>query len=375
MKQKIFIIAGEPSGDQHAADLVKHIWQINPNVEINGIGGDNLQQIGVNLMYHLSEFAVLGIGEVIKHLPFIFKAQKAIQEELKKAYTTVILVDYPGFNLRIARMAKKMGLKVIYYISPQLWAWGEKRVKKIRQYVDLMLVLFQFEVDFYRKHGIKAKFVGHPLIDQIQLRLSEEAFRKQYGIPAERPIIGIFPGSRKMEVENLLPVMLEGARKVAAQHDFQVVISKAAQLPNALFAPFIQDRDLIVVEGDSHHLMKYSHVAVVASGTATLEMGILQTPMVVVYKVAPLTYWLGKMLIKVKNIALVNIVAGQQIVPELIQHQVTADNIAAELENFIADEAKYRQTKAQLTAIKPKLGSAGASAKAAQEILSFLQIQ
>lgn len=370
------IIAGEISGDQHAADLVAELKKMQPQWHFEGIGGEELKSQGVTLHYHLSQLAVLGFAEIIKHLPFIRKVLKHLREELSKGIDAVILVDYPGFNLRVAKIAKALGIPVIYYISPQLWAWGEKRVEKMRRHVDLLLVLFQFEVDFYKKHNITAEFVGHPLVDQIDVQVSETEFRDKHQLPPGKPIIGILPGSREMEVRELLPVMITIARNVGEKYDALPVIGKAGQLAESIYDPILKENsDIPVVDQDTHGLMKYAYTAMVASGTATLETGYLRTPMAVLYKVAPFTYQLGKILIKIKNIALVNIVCGKTVVPEFIQKDITVSGISAALNRYFSDKDHYNQIKKELAAVQEALGEKGASIRAAEKINTFLSDQ
>ncbi|MCB0262260.1 MAG: lipid-A-disaccharide synthase [Calditrichaeota bacterium] len=370
---KILIIAGEASGDKHAADLILELQRSHPEIEFTGIGGDDMQRTGAHLIYHIRQLAVLGITEIIKHLPFIRQVQRDIVSEMKKGVDATILVDYPGFNLRIAKLAHEAGIPVIYYISPQLWAWGEKRVEKVRKYIDLLLVLFRFEVDFYANHGINAEFVGHPLVDQVQISQSETDFRNQNAIEPGQQILGLFPGSREMEVRKLLPVMVAVASKIRDQFGAIPVIGKASQLPDELYHEVIKSNDIKIVEGKSHQLMRYSYATMVASGTATLEMGFLQTPMVVLYEVSPITYWLGRFLVKIDKIALANIVAGEKVVPEFIQKEITTDAVSAAIARYFTDQKYYDDVKSRLSIIKDALGEPGASLRAAKQISMFLK--
>ncbi len=372
-KGKILIVAGEASGDHHAADLVKAIKKNNPQLDFIGVGGDAMRAAGVDLLYHISQLAFLGFAEIIKHLPFILKVLKTIKTELQQDTRAIILVDYPGLNLRIARIAKKMKVPVIYYISPQLWAWREKRIAKIRRFVDLLLVIFRFEVEFYKKHNITAHFSGHPMVDQIRIQQTESEFRKANNLPTDKPILGIFPGSREMEVKNLLPVLLESAAKIRREFDCLPVIGCAPQLSESLYDKLRENYPGIpAIRSQTHQLMHFSHCAMVASGTATLELGYLQTPMVVLYSVSPLTYRLGKMLIKINNIAMVNIVLGKTVVPELIQENITVENIVSEIGRYFAEPGYHNIIVAELGAIKTVLGDRGASQRAADKITAFL---
>ncbi|HQV30925.1 MAG TPA: lipid-A-disaccharide synthase [Calditrichia bacterium] len=375
-KPKILIVAGEVSGDHHAADLVAAIQARSGNrYQFLGIGGDTMRGHGVELLYHISDMAFLGIAEIIRHLPFIKQVKRDLQTEMKKGVEAVILVDYPGFNLRVARDAAELGVPVIYYISPQLWAWGQKRVEKVRRYVDLMLVLFRFEKDFYAGHGIEAAFVGHPLVDQIRPEENDRAFREEHGIPEGRRILALLPGSRKMEVAKLLPIMAESARQLCEEYDVLPIIGKSSQLPQALYDEVLpKDREWQTVTGQTHRLMQHAYLAMVASGTATLETGFLQTPMMVCYAVAPLTYYFGRMVIKIPNIALANIVLGKAAVPEFIQKDLNVPNLVRGAGRFLRDEGYYRSVREDLKGIREALGEPGASQRAAAEIVEFLDI-
>ncbi len=370
MSRTILIVAGEASGDQHGGHLVRALKVHMPDVHLMGIGGDQMAAAGVELMYHISDFAVLGISEVIRHIPFFHRVLNELRDRLAGDIEAVILIDYPGFNLRLARIAHQAGKKVIYYICPQLWAWGERRVKKMKRYVDLALVIFDFEKSFFERYGIAAEWVGHPLVDQLErVRVSKEEFVKQNALPPEKPILALLPGSRTQEVKHLLPVMME---TVTPFHErFSVVVGKASTVPEGVYQAYVK-KGIHLLEGQTHPLMKHADVAVVASGTATLELGYFTTPMIVVYKVSPLTYWLGKHLVKIDNIALVNIVAGERVVPELIQNHAQPERIRTEIERFVSDRAYYFNTKHQLEVIRKKLGPPGASDRAAQKIAEFL---
>ena len=375
-EEKILIIAGEASGDRHAADLVQKLKDILPGAKFYGIGGDAMAARGVELFYHIQQMAFLGFVEVLRHLPFIKKVFRFLEQWMKSNQPrAVILVDYPGFNLRLAKIAKKLGIPVVYYICPQLWAWGEKRVEKIRRFVDLPLVIFQFEADFYARHGIRAVFVGHPLLDEIQLTLSEEAFRKRYDLNSQNPVIALLPGSRPNEINTLLPELAEVVKRVSKRFKTEWVLGKAPAISSDFYREMLKSFPvrIKIVENDVHHLMRYARVAIVASGTATLETGFLGTPMIVLYRVSPLTYLIGKKLVKIKNIALVNIVARKTIVPELIQHEVKADIITSELERYFTDEKYYKATKQKLSRIRNILGEPGAAERAAQEIATLIE--
>ena len=372
---KFLIIAGEPSGDRHGADLVAALKELNPDASFYGIGGEEMAREGVELLYHLEQMAFLGFAEIIKHLPFIFKVLGNLKHWMAaNKPAAVILIDYPGFNLRLARIASRIDVPVVYYICPQLWAWGRNRVEKMRRFVDLLLVIFKFEEDFYREYNIPSKFVGHPLIDEIKISVSSADFRKKHNLHPQNPIIALLPGSRLNEVKKLLPIMVEATVEFEQSGAVEIVVGKSSSVPLAVYEHIINGRSsLHIVERDTHHLMKHAHVAIVASGTATLETGYLGTPMIVVYTVSPITYRIGKMLVKIKNIALANIVSGKQVVPELIQKDVTVGNIIRELDKYFRDASYYEEVQTSLKMIPEKLGPPGAAKRAAREIVTFLE--
>lgn len=373
-KTKILIIAGEASGDRHAADLVAALKKELPSAEFSGIGGDHLAAQGVHLLYHIREMAFLGFTEVIRHLPFIrrvFRHLKTwMQQEKPRA---VILIDYPGFNLKLAKLARQLNIPVIYYICPQLWAWGEGRVKKIQKYVDLPLVIFKFEETFYARRGIRAHFVGNPLVDQLQVTMGEAEFRRRYHLSGDKKIMALLPGSRLNEVRHLLPLMLESYRQFRDREQFEWVIGKSDTIGTDVYREFLADvPEIRMVEGHIHGLMRYAYLALVASGTATLEIGYFQTPMIVLYRVSPLTYFIGKQLVKIDKIALANIVCDKHVVPELIQDQARPEKIVALIDKYVRDANYYQNVRRELGRIREVLGPAGASLRAARMIAEFL---
>lgn len=373
MKKKLLIVAGEMSGDRHAADLVIALRKGDPDLEFVGIGGDQMRKAGVVLLYHISQLAFLGFVEIIKHIPFIRKVFSEIKKVALKGLDAAILVDYPGFNLRLARILKKMKIPVAYYICPQFWAWGESRIRRFRKYVDLPLVIFQFEEAFFERHGVKAYFVGHPLVDQIPKAVDEFEFREAHQIASDKKVLGLFPGSREIEVRKMLPVMVESVEILGNSVDMVAVIAKAPHLSIRLYEEYLRNRPgFKVIDSDTHRLMAISYAALVASGTATLELGYLQTPSVVMYALSPITYWLGRRVVKIKNIALANIVLGKTVFPELIQREANAGNIVNALNRLFNDERYYKETKRELSRIKNILGKSGATERASQLIISFL---
>lgn len=372
-KQKtLLVIAGEPSGDAHAAALIEQLRKVYGDLRIFGIGGEALAATGMEQLYHIKEMAFLGLSEVIKHLPFIRRVQTDLLDRAEKEKpAAAILVDYPGFNLRMARLLKKRGIPVIYYISPQLWAWGKRRVKKIQRYVDKMLVVFPFEVRFYQEHGINAEYVGHPLVDKHAALAPEKT--KQ--IDPRRVTIGLLPGSRRQEVENLLPLMVKTARILHQEKKIhQAEIVKVEHLEKALYDNCLTAHDtfITITEKPLYAALPDYDAVFVASGTATLETGYYGVPMIIVYRVSKLTYFLARYLIKIDSIGLVNIVAEKKVVSELIQNEFTPQIAAQEMEYLLIPE-KNREIRKELAGIRTKLGDPGASYRAAKAVNNFLQ--
>ncbi len=367
---KLIIIAGEVSGDIHGGELVAELVKQNSDIELSGIGGDRMIEHGFQTIYHIREMAFLGIGEIIKHLPFIRKVFRTLVEHVKEVKPdAVVLIDYPGFNLRFAKAMYKLDIPVIYYISPQLWAWGKRRVKKIRKFVDKMLVVFPFEVDFYKKHGIKAEYVGHPLIDQYhdidQVKKSQKN---------DKMILGLLPGSRKHEIEQLLPDMLETAKILFDQGEIgKTLIAKVDNISENIYLNLINSKYSFAELSVKPTAEFYNSldVAITKSGTSTLETAYFQVPFIIVYRVSKLTWFLGNLLVKLDSIGLANIVAGKKIAEELLQNDFTPDKAAGLISGLLEFDTNKKKRK-ELQIIKEKLGEQGASKRAAGIILKFI---
>ncbi len=365
----VMIVTGEASGDHHGALVLQALKQRFPDLRCCGIGGDELQRAGMRLLYHCRHLAVVGLFEVLAHAPHILRAYKTLRREIKTAPPDLIIfIDYPGFNLRMAAFAKQCGVPVLYYISPQVWAWGQGRAKKIARIVDTMAVIFPFEVPFYNKVGLNAHFVGHPLMDQPMQLLNRTEALQRFGLNDTRPIVGMLPGSRTGEIKRLLPPMLGAAERIHKKYPHAQFILPAAPglnhdhisaAANALQAT------VRVVTGDFYNAVNCCDIALVTSGTATLQTALLGKPMIIVYRISPLTYLLGRMLIKVPYIGLANIVAGSMVAPELIQHNATADRIADEALALLGDDKRRNEIKKQLNTVKQTLGNPGASDRVA----------
>lgn len=370
MGKRVMMIVGEASGDLHASGVVREMKKLDPEVEIYGIGGDKMAAEGFRLIYHIREVNVMGFVEVIRHLPTIRAVSFTLEQIIRlKRPDVLVLVDYPGFNLRFAKIARKHGIRTVYYISPQVWAWHRSRVKQIKKLVERMLVIFPFEVPIYEKEGVPVEFVGHPLLEVVESTMEDRHFRKRFGLDADKPILAVLPGSRRQEIDSILPAMLSAARAVARERNMQVVIGVAPTLDEGYFRTMHGTDTIPLVRGATYDLMHHAAFALVTSGTATLETAMFATPMVVVYKTSWLTYLIGRLLIRVKNIGLVNIVAGRTIVPELVQHSANARGLAETMMSLLGDEERLDRMRQDLSKVRDLLGSPGASKRVADRVL------
>ena len=367
------VIAGEASGDMHAAGVVRELKRAVPSIDVFGMGGDGLALEGMDLTVHMTHMAFMGFVEVVRHMRTILRVQQALEQQLDlRKPDVVLLVDYPGFNLRFAQIARRRGIPVLYYISPQVWAWHRGRVRKMKHLIDKMHVIFPFEVDIYVRAGIPVEFVGHPLVERLKAGSSREDFFAMNGLRTDRKLLGLFPGSRAQEIERILPTMIAAAQALSARMDLQVAIGVAPNLGRDVLAAYLPPSgDVRLVEHATYDLMQHADAAIVTSGTATLEAGWFGTPMAVVYKTSPLTYAIGRMLVDVDHIGLVNIVAGRGIVPEFVQHQCTPARLTAALAPLLEDDRAAHRMRSDLSVIRERLGAGGASARVAASILSW----
>lgn len=369
------IIAGEASGDLHGAELIKELKKLDSTIEIFGIGGDKMIAAGMNAQFHIKQMAFLGFSEVIRHLPFISKVKRAL---LKKAEAekieTIVLIDYPGFNLNIAKKFNHLGKEIIYYISPQVWAWGKGRIKKIRLLIDKMIVVFLFEETLYSENNVPVEYVGHPLIEHVQnyTFLSKEELYNKFLLDKTKEILLLLPGSRKHEIGKIFPESIEGAKKLANDFNLQIVVACAENIDEKIFDQMPGKGSYKIIKGFTYDLYKHSRFGIIKSGTSTLEAGLFQLPFVVVYSTNFLTYRLGKSLVKIKNIAMANIILEETVVEELIQSEVNAETIYSKCAFFLDNENEYSALKTKLGKIKNKLGEAGASGKAAKIVFEYL---
>ncbi len=387
------MVAGEASADLHGSNLVKAMKASCPGVTFCGIGGANMKQAGVKILVSSSDMAVVGLTEVVQRLHTIFRAANKLKAILKAHHPDLlILIDYPEFNLYMARIARRLQIPVLYYISPQVWAWRRGRVKKIAKRVDRMAVILPFEEQFYRKRGVDVDYVGHPLLDafkpatrnpqqspEVGGRRSEvrsQKSKRQNPVSSiQNPVVGLVPGSRREEIRNMLPIMIRSAEILKIRYpDIRCLLPLAKTIEPEYIDSFIRKSslDIEVHQGDIYEVLDRCHIAMVTSGTATLDTAIMAVPMVIVYKVTPLSYRIGKILIKTPFIGLANLVAGERVVPELIQDEVTPERLADEALTLIENEHVRNNMITKLHRIRKRLGEGGASERTAKIALGMM---
>lgn len=372
----VLIVAGEASADLHGSNLARAMKRLDPGIVFRGIGGQSMKNQGVEILFPCSKMAVVGLTEVLPRLRTIAGAFRTFKAILKKDRPDLlILIDYPDFNIMLSRVAKRCGVPVLYYISPQVWAWRRRRVEKLRQRVDRLAVILPFEEVFYRQKGLEVEYVGHPLLDVIPPRLEKSDALRDLGVEGASPVIGLLPGSRKEEVANLLPAMSKAALGLrGAFPHLKCLLPRASTISEELIASILEDNpaEVKVVHGDIHRVLSACDFAFVASGTATLETAIMQVPMVILYRVSPLSYWIGKKVIKVPSIGLPNLVAQKKIVPELIQEDVTPERLIHEALSLLGDSKRRDRMVNELINVRERLGSVSASQRTAEIALEMI---
>lgn len=391
------MLAGEASGERHGAELIEALRREYPQLEfeIFGSGGSAMRQAGADILVDVRELGIFGMVETATALGKIYRTFRHLRRAaIDRRPDAVIMIDWPEFNLRLARPLKRAGLRIIYYISPQIWAWRRYRVRTIRRTVDRLIVILPFEVDFYRQFGLTVDFVGHPLLDAVRATKDRRAFCHDHGLDAARPIISLLPGSRRSELKHIFPVMVEALLRLPPS-DAQFVVPLAPTIPRSWaerlqaevmerWASMADGEDpngrspaatLTFVEQDTHNALAHSILAVVASGTATLEAALLETPMIIVYRSSSLNWFLVRPLLHVDTFGMVNLVAGRKIVPELIQYDLTPDRLARTMLEFIDDEPKRQAVKEELRQLKRRLGPGQAARRAARLIVETIGCQ
>ncbi|NQY27474.1 MAG: lipid-A-disaccharide synthase [Piscirickettsiaceae bacterium] len=372
----IVVIAGEASGDAHAGRMISALKQLDPTIRVRGIGGDNMRDAGAEIDVDFSELAVMGLIEVLKRYRQIKNIFNETIARLKlDPPDLLVLVDYPGFNLKLAKQAKKLGIPVLYYISPKVWAWRAGRVKTIKQVVDKMAVLFPFEEPIYQHAGVAVNCVGHPLVDAVKRTLTLEQAKVQFELDPQRRVIGLFPGSRRSEVETLLPIMIKAAEQLSQQYaELEFVMPLAQGLDLAIIEPLLAESSLPIklVSGDFYELTSACDAVIAASGTVTLEIGLLGVPHFIIYRVAPISYKILSQFILIPYVGLCNIVTGKVLIKELLQNDVTAERLEQEISVLLEDPKSKEKAEIIRQQVLSALGPSGGAKNAAQQIISML---
>ena len=376
--RRIMIIAGEASGDLHGANLARELKKLDSGLQLSGIGGTGMSGAGVSLFYDIANLAVMGIIEVLSRLKDIRSAMNILEEQFRtKRPDLLVLIDYPGFNLELARRAKKFNIPVLYYISPKIWAWREGRIERIKKYVDRMAVILPFEKKFYQRHGVDVHFVGNPLLDQVHATATPAEFKARNNIDPGATVIGIMPGSRRQEIAKLLPLFMQTALKLnseikncvfllplASTLTVDEILNHCGQIDSQL--------DMRIIKEERYGAMAACDAAMAASGTLTMELAILRVPMVVCYRISMLSYLLAKPFIKAKYASLVNLVAEKEVVPELLQLEATPENIHTKILPLLLDKKAAGAMQQELAGVCDQLGEPGASKRAAELVMEML---
>lgn len=370
---KIMFSAGEASGDMHAAAVAAEIRRLRPDAELFGMGGSGMARAGVRILYDIQNLGIIGVVEVIRHLPLFFRLRDLLRDAMiREKPDALVCVDYPGFNMKIAHMAKTMGIPVVYYIAPTIWAWNKSRAKPIARDVAQVASIFPFEAEAYRKAGAKVTFVGHPLADVVKPSMTkDEAMAHFHADPAARRVL-LMPGSRKNEVAGLLPVMLDAARRLHEEMPCQFFLPRAETIPQEMLDEYlakVPKLSVEVTEGSQYDLMQICHACAASSGTATLETALMELPTVLVYRLAAFTWFLAKRLVHVKYAGLPNLLLDREVTPELLQDEVTGENIGRILRTWLTDEEARQKTIGELKEVRTALGSGGAVRRTAELVL------
>lgn len=376
---KIMISVGEASGDLHGASVAHALKAIEPGITIFGMGGKAMQEAGVDIIYDIADLGIIGFVEIIKNLPRLFKLRDDLAALMERERPdALVIIDYPDFNMRLAKIAKEKGIPVISYISPSVWAWRKGRAKEVAKIVEKVAAIFPFEAKAYQEAGANVAFVGHPLLDIVKPVMDKAEAYQYFAADPQKPVVLLLPGSRQQEIANLLPVMLAAAEKITAVvPECQFFLPVASTISREMLHSMIDRYKIKVILTDkyTYDLMNIAQVGIAASGTVTLEAALLNLPTVIIYKLAAFTYFLGKLLVKIPYISLPNIIAGRKVVPELLQYEVTAENIANETIPVLQNSQLYQAMLQDLAEVRTRLGEAGAVRRVAEEILSVAKGQ
>ncbi len=377
MNKKIFIVAGEASGDLHGADLTQALVTLDPEVTVVGMGGEQMRRAGVRLLIEAGDLAPVGVTDVLPRLSALWRAFWQLRRSLGvERPNLLLLIDFPDFNMLLARASRRIGIPVLYYVSPQVWAWRRGRIQTLKRLVEKMLVIFPFEEAVYREAGVPVAFVGHPMLDRLCEVPSREEARRELGCGDSDLIVGLLPGSREGEVRQHLPVLKESVAHIArTAPEIQFLLAVAGSLSPRLVETLLQGSNsrIRLVQGRTYQVMRAADLLITASGTATLEAGLLGTPMIIVYRVSQITWWVGRLLVDVPFAGMVNLVSGTRVVPELIQTDFTPERVAKTALELLHSPGALGAIRQRLQEVRGRLGEEGASLRAAQEVLKTLQ--
>jgi lipid-A-disaccharide synthase len=373
--KEIMLVVGEASGDMHGASLVKELLKRDPNLTFFGVAGDQLQRTNFEPLFTVSELTGMGLLELAGNIKNIVAAYRLLRRTLRtRRPRLLILIDFPELNLRLAKLAKSLGVPVLYYVSPQVWAWRPRRIRQIAQVVDKMAVVFSFEVEFYKRHHMPVEFVGHPLLDVVRVSQERDPTLREIGLQKEKPVIALLPGSRRKEIAYHLPVMVAAAIELKRIEQAQFFCVKASTLDRAELQRELNRANFVIpiVEAGRYNAVNAADLVWAASGTATLETALLEKPMIVVYRVSWVTYWLARLLVKIKYIGIANIIAGKAIVPELVQSDLSPERLVHESRTILNDHDARRTMIANLGKLRKQLGAPGAANRVAELAISLM---
>ena len=372
---KIMFSAGEASGDMHGANLARALKALDPDIELLGMGGSQMAQAGVRIVYDINNLGFIGVGEILRKIPFFFRLRTQLLQVMQEEKPDVLVcIDYPGFNMRLIEKARAAGIRVVYYILPTIWAWHKSRGKVIAEHTDLAISLFPFEAKLYEELGARVAYAGHPLLDVVHPELTKDEALQAFGLDAAKQTILLMPGSRLQEVRGLLPVMLAAVKEIMAQRDgVQFLIPRASTIDASVLQELIPAdlENVHVASGQVYEMMNISTAAVAASGTATLETALMGLPTLLIYRVSSLTYWLSKILVHIQSIGLPNIIMGHRIMPELWQDEVTPEAIAADMVTLLTDKQAWQERHEAMLSVRKEMGEPGAVRRTAEIILQF----